>query len=81
MAEMLSRDTGRPKEQILQDMVTDHYLFGQEIIDYGLADGYLDPAVLQPPRRRERGSHRVREGGERRRPPESRSTARHGNRR
>jgi ATP-dependent Clp endopeptidase proteolytic subunit ClpP len=53
MAGMLSRDTGRPKEQLLADMVTDHYLFDQEIIDYGLADGFFDPTALPkaPPRR------------------------------
>ncbi len=55
MAEMLARDTGRPKEQLCADMVTDHYLFGQEIIDYGLADDYFDAIGLATPRR---GSHR-----------------------
>ena len=46
MAGMLARDTGRPKEQLLADMTTDHYLFGQEIIDYGLADGFFDASTL-----------------------------------
>jgi ATP-dependent protease ClpP protease subunit len=54
MAELLARDTGRPKAQLEADMVTDHYLFGQEIIDYGLADGFYDPADLPRPSRRER---------------------------
>jgi ATP-dependent Clp endopeptidase proteolytic subunit ClpP len=51
MAAMLARDTGRLKEQLLADMVTDHYLFGQEIIDYGLADGYYDASTLPKSRR------------------------------
>ena len=38
-------------------MTTDHYLFGQEIIDYGLADGYYDSASLPRPRRH--GTRRV----------------------
>jgi ATP-dependent Clp protease protease subunit len=63
MAEMLARDTGRSKEQLIADMVTDHYLFGQEIIDYGLADSYYEPPV-QPSRRRRPG-HRVPETFER----------------
>lgn len=55
MAEMLSRDTGRTKEQLVADMTTDHYLFGQEIIDYGLADGFYET----PPRRPRRAGRRV----------------------
>jgi ATP-dependent Clp protease, protease subunit len=51
MAEMLARDTGRPKDDLTADMMTDHYLFGQEIIDYGLADGFYE-APAQPSRRR-----------------------------
>jgi ATP-dependent Clp protease protease subunit len=51
MADMLARDTRRPKEQLTADMVTDYYLFGQEIIDYGLADGYFDPATLPKSKR------------------------------
>ena len=62
MAEMLARDTGRSKEQLHADMVTDHYLFGQEIIDYGLADGYYEPPQ---PSRRPRSSRRIPETFER----------------
>src|SRR3954447_2927745 len=51
MAELLARDTGRPKEQLEADMMTDHYLFGQEIIDYGLADGFYDASALPKSRR------------------------------
>jgi ATP-dependent Clp protease protease subunit len=63
MAEMLSRDSGRPKEQLTNDMQTDHYLFGQEIIDYGLADGFYEPP--EPRRRPRRGARRVPETFER----------------
>jgi ATP-dependent Clp endopeptidase proteolytic subunit ClpP len=45
-AEMLSRDTGQTRDRLIADMTTDHYLFGQEIIDYGLADGYWEPGTL-----------------------------------
>jgi ATP-dependent Clp protease protease subunit len=54
LTEMLARDCRQPIERVRADIVTDHYLFGQEIIDYGLADGYFDPAqlpALRPPRR------------------------------
>jgi ATP-dependent Clp protease, protease subunit len=63
MAEMLARDTGRAKEELVSDMVTDHYLFGQEIIDYGLADGFYEPA--EPRRRPRRSGRRVPETFER----------------
>jgi ATP-dependent Clp protease protease subunit len=63
MAGMLSRDTGRPKEQLIADMATDHYLFGQEIIDYGLADGFYDAPGL--PKSRRTGGRRVPETFER----------------
>ena len=59
---MMDRDTGRSKEQLHADMVTDHYLFGQEIIDYGLADGYYEPPQ---PSRRPRSSRRIPETFER----------------
>jgi ATP-dependent Clp endopeptidase proteolytic subunit ClpP len=57
MAEMLARDTGRPQAELVADMTTDHYLFGQEIIDYGLADGYY--TTESTPRSHRRGSRRV----------------------
>jgi ATP-dependent Clp protease, protease subunit len=55
MAERLTEMTGRPREQLDRDMATDFYLFGQEILDYGLADAYWDPAQLIPPSPRHRG--------------------------
>ncbi len=45
--EMLAEDTGKSVEELSRDMVTDHYLFGQEIIDYGLADELFDPQIMR----------------------------------
>jgi ATP-dependent Clp protease protease subunit len=61
MAELLSRDSGQSKERLLADMTTDFYLFGQEILDYGLADGYWEPSALSPSRGGARESRRIRE--------------------
>lgn len=49
MAEQLAQFTGRPIEQLDRDMATDFYLFGQEIIDYGLADAFWKPEEVLPP--------------------------------
>jgi ATP-dependent Clp endopeptidase proteolytic subunit ClpP len=46
MADQLVQFTGRTREQLDRDMATDFYLFGQEIIDYGLADALCSPAEL-----------------------------------
>lgn len=46
MAERLVQFTGRTRQQLDQDMATDFYLFGQEIIDYGLADAFWSPAEM-----------------------------------
>lgn len=46
LTEMLARDTGQSVDRLTADMVTDHYLFGQEIIDYGLADAMFEPEKL-----------------------------------
>src|SRR3954447_614369 len=48
MADQLCRFTGRSREELDRDMANDFYLFDQEIIDYGLADAYWDPAELLP---------------------------------
>jgi ATP-dependent Clp protease protease subunit len=52
-AEILARDTGQTKERLIADMATDHYLYDQEIIEYGLADSYWQPETLL--KRRKRG--------------------------
>jgi ATP-dependent Clp endopeptidase proteolytic subunit ClpP len=45
----LAEFTGQATEKLARDMATDFYLFGQEIIDYGLADEFWDPSVMLPP--------------------------------
>lgn len=66
MAESLSRSTGKSVEELERDMATDFYLFGQEIIDYGLADAFWNPQDLLPPPRPEK-TGRLRASGELRR--------------
>jgi len=65
MAQILADLTHHPREQLERDMATDFYLFDQEIIDYGLADAYWEPAELLPAPRPTRG--RLRASGEHRR--------------
>lgn len=72
MAEQLSGFTGRPRAQLEGDMATDFYLFDQEIIDYGLADGYWDPAELLPSPPQRKGRLRAEIGESRRRSAHSR---------
>jgi ATP-dependent Clp protease protease subunit len=64
LAEMLARDSRRSKEEVLQDMVTDHYLFGQDIIDYGLADAFWETEMVLGPTQRRRRPLRIRESFE-----------------
>ena len=53
-------------QRVSADIATDHYLFGQEIIDYGMADEYFDPGRLPALRRRRRGPRPVPDEVERR---------------
>jgi ATP-dependent Clp endopeptidase proteolytic subunit ClpP len=48
LEQQLAEFTGQTAEKLGRDMATDFYLFGQEIIDYGLADEYWDPSVMLP---------------------------------
>lgn len=48
LSERLAQATGRPRTDLDRDMATDFYLFDQEIIDYGLADGFWNPEELLP---------------------------------
>ncbi len=50
----LSGRTGQPKEKIAQDGVEDFYLFGEDIIKYGLADEFWREETPSPPKRRKR---------------------------
>jgi ATP-dependent Clp protease protease subunit len=54
LTEMLAQDCGQTVERVETDIVNDHYLFGQEIIDYGLADAFFEPARLPTLRGRRR---------------------------
>lgn len=66
MAEQLVEFTGQSRERLDRDMATDFYLFGQEILDYGLADEYWDAGALVPAPAQPRGG-RLRASGEPRR--------------
>ncbi|MFN3650130.1 MAG: ATP-dependent Clp protease proteolytic subunit [Armatimonadota bacterium] len=48
LADGLCARTGRSREELDRDLSTDYYLFGDEILQYGLADAYWDPAELLP---------------------------------
>jgi ATP-dependent Clp endopeptidase proteolytic subunit ClpP len=67
MAEQLTHMTGRSQEQLERDMATDFYLFGQEIIDYGLADAFWNPQELLPKTSPPDRAGRLRSSGEARR--------------
>ena len=73
MADQLVKFTGRTREELDRDMQTDFYLIDQEIIDYGLADAYWNPAELlpsaTPKKRRARLRSELREARRKQRPP------------
>jgi ATP-dependent Clp protease protease subunit len=66
MADQLAEFTGRTREELDRDMATDFYLFGQEIIDYGLADAFWTPGELLPRSTPRRGRLRAGAGEHRR---------------
>ena len=43
MAEIISRHSGRPLEQVLDDIDRDRFMSPQEAVEYGLVDGILEP--------------------------------------
>lgn len=47
----LSAHCGKTVEKVRADLQEDFYLFGQEIVDYGLADAIWDPAAQARPAR------------------------------
>ena len=59
LTQMLADDCHQPFDRVSADIATDHYLFGQEIIDYGMADNYFDPARLPALQRRRRAPRPV----------------------
>src|SRR5881227_2989019 len=46
MAEIISRHSGRPLEQVMKDIDRDHFMTPQEAVDYGLADQVMTPRGL-----------------------------------
>ena len=49
MAEIISRHSGRPLEQVMKDIDRDHFMNPQEAVDYGLADQVMTPRGLPLP--------------------------------
>jgi ATP-dependent Clp protease, protease subunit len=47
MAEIVSRHSGRPVEQVLQDIDRDNFMTPEEAVDYGLIDEIVVPRVAQ----------------------------------
>jgi ATP-dependent Clp protease protease subunit len=43
MAEIIARHSGRPVERVLDDIDRDRFMSPQEAVEYGLADGILEP--------------------------------------
>lgn len=43
MGEVLSRHTGRPFEQVMQDVDRDYFMTAAEAVEYGLVDRILEP--------------------------------------
>jgi ATP-dependent Clp protease protease subunit len=47
MAEIVARHSGRPVEQVLQDIDRDNFMTPTEACDYGLIDEIIQPRALQ----------------------------------
>ena len=47
MAEIVARHSGRPVEQVLQDIDRDNFMTPEEACDYGLIDEIIQPRALQ----------------------------------
>jgi len=43
MAEIIARHSGRPLEQVLDDIDRDRFMSPREAVEYGLVDGILEP--------------------------------------
>ncbi|HET8742329.1 MAG TPA: ATP-dependent Clp protease proteolytic subunit, partial [Gaiella sp.] len=48
MAEVLSRHTGRPVEQVMEDIDRDRFMTPAEAVEYGLVDRILEPRAPLP---------------------------------
>jgi ATP-dependent Clp protease protease subunit len=49
MAEIIARHSGRPVEQVMQDIDRDNFMTPAEAIDYGLVDTILPPRAATLP--------------------------------
>ena len=47
MAEIISRHSGKPVEQVLDDIDRDRFMSPQEAVEYGLVDGILEPRAVR----------------------------------
>jgi ATP-dependent Clp protease, protease subunit len=43
MAEIIARHSGRPVEQVLEDIDRDRFMTPEEAVEYGLLDAILEP--------------------------------------
>jgi ATP-dependent Clp protease protease subunit len=48
MAEIIARHSGRPLEQVLDDIDRDRFMTPEEAVEYGLADAILEPRGSVP---------------------------------
>jgi ATP-dependent Clp protease protease subunit len=48
MAEIIARHSGRPVEQVLEDIDRDRFMTPEEAIEYGLLDAILEPRAVSP---------------------------------
>jgi ATP-dependent Clp protease protease subunit len=47
MAEVLSKHTGRPVEQVMEDIDRDRFMTPAEAVEYGLVDRILEPRAAR----------------------------------
>jgi ATP-dependent Clp protease, protease subunit len=48
MAEIIARHSGRPVEQVLEDIDRDRFMTPEEAVEYGLLDAILEPRGIGP---------------------------------
>jgi ATP-dependent Clp protease, protease subunit len=52
MAEIISRHSGQPLEQVTKDIDRDHFMTPAEAVDYGIVDEIIEPADIRLTRAR-----------------------------
>lgn len=58
LTEFISARTGQPLAKVRADVAEDYYLFGEDIIHYGLADAFWEAKPARSPRQGGRGNTR-----------------------